>query len=174
MKNIVIIGFMGAGKSTLLNEIVKSKFFSFMDTYDLDVEIEKKFQKTVSEIINKEGLPFFRQIESSIFEGLMTKKMIIIACGGGIVEEEKNIKLLQESICIFLDAPVEVLFQRIIKDDKERPLAMRECQSKYHFEEFKRLYESRLSQYKNNADLIFDTHKYKFETIISEMLKIVE
>lgn len=174
MKNIVIIGFMGAGKSTLLNEIKKSKIFYFMDTYDLDSEIEKKQQKSISEIINQEGLSFFRKIETSVFEDLMTKKNVIIACGGGIIEEAINIKLIQESICVFLDAPVQVLFQRISRDKRERPLAKIETQSEYNFEVFKRLYESRLSLYKNNADLIFDTHKKKFKTIISEMLSFSE
>ena len=174
MKNIVIIGFMGAGKSTLLNEIRKNDFFSFMEIYDLDAEIEKKQQKSVSEIINQEGLSFFRENETSIFEELMTNKNVVIACGGGIIEEVKNIKLIQEAICIFLDAPVEVLFQRISGDKRERPLAKIEKQSEYNFEEFKRLYESRLSLYKNTADLNFNTYKKNFETIISEMLSFLE
>jgi len=174
MKNIVIVGFMGAGKSSLLNEISESGFFPFMEVYDLDAEIEMRLKKSVSKIINQHGILFFRKIETKVFQELMEKKKVIIACGGGIVEEPENTKLLQEAICIFLDAPVEVLFQRVIKDHTERPLAKIEQQSEYNFEEFKRLYESRLGLYKKYADLIFDTHKNKFETIISQILKNIE
>lgn len=174
MKNIVLIGFMGAGKSSILKELMEEDSFSYLQGYDLDEEIEKKLKKNISEIIKENGLSYFRKIETEVFQELAMKKNAIIACGGGVVEATENDKWLEESICIFLDAPVELLFQRVVNAKIDRPLAKIGTEEKYYFEEFKRLYDNRLSMYRKNANLTFDTDKNKPKEIINEILKLVE
>lgn len=172
MKNIVLIGFMGAGKSTLLNALIEYGSLDSRKAYDLDAEIELRCKKNIGEIIEEEGLLFFRQKETEVFQDLLRQSDLIIACGGGIVESVENVKLLQQSICIFLEAPVEVLFQRVIDSKTNRPLAKKRNEDEYNFLEFKRLYESRLSLYRKNADLIYDTHKMGIKFLINEILKL--
>ena len=45
----------------------------------------------------------------------------VLSVGGGIIEREKNLTLLQKiGTVFFLDMPLELLWQRI-KEDKTRP-----------------------------------------------------
>ena len=50
--NICLIGMMGSGKSRVGKEIAK---FYELDHYDTDVEIEKKYEKSIDFIFKKYG-----------------------------------------------------------------------------------------------------------------------
>ncbi len=59
-KNIVLCGFMGSGKSTIGNLLSKKMGMAFID---LDAYIEKKENKSVSQIFADSGEEYFRQLE---------------------------------------------------------------------------------------------------------------
>ena len=78
---IYLIGFMGCGKShwgKQLSEKLKLPFF------DLDEEIVKEENKTITEIFAKDGEEYFRQKEKDVLYTLTEKHhSFVLATGGG-------------------------------------------------------------------------------------------
>src|SRR5262245_55691172 len=118
-KNIVLVGFMGCGKSKvsrLLTEVIGWKRFS------TDKIIEKEQGKTIPEIFAESGEAYFRQLEAKTVAKLSDKKRALIDCGGGVVINPTNIKLLKkDGVLFYLKASPECLYENI-KVGKVRPL----------------------------------------------------
>ena len=57
---IILLGYMGSGKSTIGHHLAKKLYLTFTD---LDNHIEKKENKTISEIFNEKGEIYFRKKE---------------------------------------------------------------------------------------------------------------
>ena len=114
--NLILIGFMGVGKTTVA-KILKEKLG--LKILDSDAEIEKSEKKTIEEIFKKEE-SFFRDLETKFLLGLQKLENTVLSVGGGIIEREKNLTLLQKIGAIFfLEMPLDLLWQRI-KEDKKK------------------------------------------------------
>lgn len=149
---------MGAGK-TRLAELLNP------DYIDLDREIERISDKKISEIFSNSGEKIFREIEHQTFKNLLVQSELL-ATGGGIVENEKNIELLKgQNQVIYLKADFESLWRRI-KADKEniRPLA----QDK---EKARALLRSRTRKYEAVADFVIDVSEKNPVEIADEIRK---
>ncbi len=115
-----LIGFMACGKSTLARSLAEQ---ALLDVRDLDAEIEAAAGCTASAIFAQEGEPAFRVRELAALADLPADDDLILACGGGVVETPEARDLLRErGTVIWLDAPWEVLRQRLeASDADERP-----------------------------------------------------
>ncbi len=89
---IALIGFMGVGKTSIANDL--SALLSWQH-YDIDHIIEKRTNKSISDIFAHEGEENFRKEESKILHELSQKKHCIVSCGGGIVEKVENLHFLE-------------------------------------------------------------------------------
>ena len=167
---VLLIGFMGAGKTTILQRIKMREEFQNIRCLDLDEEIEKRMNDSVEHIIVQRGINMFRTIESDLLHELCSQNCII-SCGGGIVESDKNENLLYQQCCIFLDAPKEVLFQRIQSDQQMRPVVFDSVHQQYRKEYFFDLYEKRKELYGKFADLTIDTETTDVESSIREIVE---
>ena len=147
-KNIVLCGFMGSGKSTIGNLLSKKMGMAFID---LDAYIEKKENKSVSQIFSDSGEEYFRQLERDAVKELAYKKSVILATGGGTLTFRENVDVLRntDNKIILLDLPVEVVEQRL-QGDTKRPLLNRPDKEKV----MRELYEKRLPLYRNAADIV--------------------
>lgn len=147
-KNIVLCGFMGSGKSTIGNLLSKKMGMAFID---LDAYIEKKENKSVSQIFADSGEEYFRQLEKNAVKELAYKKSIILATGGGTLTFRENVDILKnaDNKIILLDLPVEVVEQRL-QGDTKRPLLNRPDKEKV----MRELYEKRLPLYRSAADIV--------------------
>jgi shikimate kinase len=118
-KPIVLIGMMGAGKSHIGSALAQSLDLGFFDS---DREIETKAGQSVADIFKNFGEKKFRDAERNTILELMERGPCIIATGGGAVMDDKTREsLLENAIVIWLDAPVETLWERVQKS-KTRPL----------------------------------------------------
>ena len=162
--NIAVIGMMGSGKTTVakrLAQILKS--FSFIDTDNLIVEIEKS---TISDIFKNKGEEYFIRLESRVLNDILEKDNQIISTVGGIVVKNENIQLLKKkSVVFFLQADDEVLFDRI-KEDNTRPLLNHSDKKE---RSAKILYE-RKEKYEQ-AHYIIDTNNKSIEDIAGEIIR---
>ena len=79
MIRIFLLGFMGAGKTTLGRALSNELKLSFCD---LDLYIEQRFRKSVSEIFAQKGEQTFREIEKAMLHEVGEFEDIVISCGG--------------------------------------------------------------------------------------------
>ena len=81
----------GCGKSTVGVLLAKSMLRDFVDT---DLIIQNKYKKSLSDIINQEGLETFKEKENIVLSELRAENSVI-ATGGSAVycsEGMKNLK----------------------------------------------------------------------------------
>lgn len=117
--NIYLIGFMGVGKSTIGAELAARLGYQFIDTDDL---IEARQAISISEIFAQKGEKYFRELESSIIAEIAKQDTQIVSCGGGIIKNRDNIRLMRESgKVILLEASADTIYLRV-KDSSNRPL----------------------------------------------------
>lgn len=98
----------GSGKSTLGKQLARKLNATFID---LDHEIERHEQKTVSEIFEQSGEAFFREIESKLLRQLASSRdSFVMATGGGAPVFHDGMKFINETgVSVFLDVPIEIL-----------------------------------------------------------------
>jgi len=109
--NIYLVGFMGTGKTSVGRALAKEKRLSFVD---LDELIELKQQRRIVDIFAQEGEPYFRKIEKKLLKQVSNQKKFVVACGGGVVLDPDNIKLMKKTgILICLCATCETILNRV-------------------------------------------------------------
>lgn len=116
--SIFLVGMMGSGKTTAGQILARHIGYRFFDT---DVLIERVAGETIAEIFQNSGEETFREIETRILAELSSLTKSVIATGGGIVLQRENWSYLRHGLIIWLDAPIEVLVQRL-QGDSSRPL----------------------------------------------------
>jgi shikimate kinase len=140
-RGIVLVGFMGCGKTTVGAELARRLDCDFVD---LDTFITENMGRTPAEIIQQDGEPEFRVIEThSLKKVLEISGPNVIALGGGAWTISVNRTLVgqQSRLSIWLDTPFEFCWQRIAPSgDVVRPLAPDRKTAK-------ELYESRRDSY---------------------------
>jgi shikimate kinase len=145
-KAVFLIGFMGAGKSSVGRALADRLNWSFED---LDDRIERRERRAIAQIFRESGESAFRRAEHSALQDLLDglgDQRRIVALGGGAYVQTANAALLKSSGApiIFLDAPVQELWDRCCKQSNEtgaeRPL-LRDA------DHFRQLYETRRRSY---------------------------
>ena len=119
LNNIFIVGLMGSGKTSIGKLLAKRTGRLFIDT---DSEIIKESGMTITEIFNKFGENYFRDLEYKVLSKAKLIENHVISTGGGIILKLENIKIMKSSgTIIFLDIDVETQLSRV-KNKKNRPL----------------------------------------------------
>ncbi len=148
-KNIVLVGMMGSGKSSIGKILSKN---TGQDFIDIDALIEKKENKTITEIFKVNGEKYFRDIEEKISIKKLKEYNNVISLGGGAFLNAKIRKQSSlNSITVWLNWKTSTLIDRI-KDGKKRPVVtnLKANEIKDLIEERSKIYNS--SDYKINCD----------------------
>ena len=107
MRNLILIGMPGCGKSTIGAALARMTNRDFADT---DTEIEKAAGMPIPAYFKKYGEEKFRLLETEVLAKLSSYSGYVIATGGGIVTQERNLPLLrQNSTVIFLNRDLRML-----------------------------------------------------------------
>ena len=120
---LVVIGFMGTGKSTLGRNLSSHLSFSFIDT---DKEIEKQEKLSIRKIFSQHGEHYFRKKEEEYILNLLAnnKGNLLISLGGGsfINQSIRNSIKNKKVISLWLNIDLEIVFNRLKKNQEKRPL----------------------------------------------------
>jgi shikimate kinase len=115
-----LTGYMGAGKTTVGKHLAKHLGWAFMDT---DRELMRRYNKTMSQIFVDHGETAFRQAELDLLKEYSARPHWVISTGGGtLVHQEPLDVALKNGLVVYLKAPVELLFERVIFSPKDRPM----------------------------------------------------
>ncbi len=135
---------MGAGKSTIGRLLAIKLNYGFLDT---DKALVKQFDRTISQIFADPDLgeTAFRKAETELIAELAQKEKKVISTGGGtLIRDETFDVAYANGIIIYLRAPIEELFERVIFSPKDRPMInVPNAEEKFRerFEERKPFYE---------------------------------
>lgn len=159
---IVLIGPMGAGKTTigkLLAQQLKYKFF------DSDAVIEQNSGARISWIFEKEGEVGFRERETRAIAELTQTQHTVLATGGGAVVAPINRDYLARGIVIYLQASVEVQYERTCRD-RNRPL----LQTENPKQRLQELFDLRHPIYLATADIVVTTGHRSPKKMVEDIL----
>ncbi|MDQ3684186.1 MAG: AAA family ATPase [Acidobacteriota bacterium] len=140
-RRIIVTGFMGAGKTTVAAALARAFNCEMLDLDDVIVEIEGRNART---IIDEDGEQPFREVETRALRELLENRAVrVVALGGGAWTIERNRELIAGHGCftVWLDAPFELCWQRIVRDsDIDRPFARDEEKARKLFGERQQVY----------------------------------
>jgi len=153
---------MGAGKSTIGKKLAIHLGWRFTDT---DKALEKFFRKKMSDIFKELGETAFREEEERLIEKLTTKTNYVVSTGGGTLTRTETFYTAQRAgLLVYLKAPVEVLFERAVFSQKDRPLInVPDAEEK-----FKKRFAIR-EPYYNRADYSVETTDRPSEEVVEDI-----
>jgi shikimate kinase len=147
-KTVVLVGMMGAGKTAVGTALARALAVPFLDS---DEEIVKAAHRSIAEIFERDGEPFFRARETEVLNRLLHGAPCVLSTGGGAFLAPANRALIQQAgVSVWLRADLELLWQRV-RHKTTRPL----LRTPNPRETLRGLYEARLPSYAL-ADLAVD------------------
>ena len=117
---IALIGLMGAGKSSVARVLGERLGVS---ATDLDALLEAEAGESIAGWFERGGEPEFRRRESELLERVVASGAPILACGGGVVLDPGNRRLLRERCrTVWLEVSPNDAASRLSEDGPVRPL----------------------------------------------------
>lgn len=122
---------MGAGKSTIGQYLARRLRYAFLDT---DRLLVKRFEAPIREIFEQQGEAAFRAAELALLGELSQTSKTVIATGGGALARAEAWEALgARARVVYLYAPPEVLFERVIFSPRERPMIdVPDAEARFH------------------------------------------
>ena len=115
-----LLGFMGSGKTHLGRQLARELNWDFLD---LDEFLENNEGKTINQLFAEGGENLFRELEQNYLHATTDFHQTVIATGGGApCFFDNHAWMRQHGTTIYLDAPVEMLVQRLTNELAHRPL----------------------------------------------------
>ena len=164
-KNLVFLGMMGSGKSSIGNLVSKKLDIPFVDIDNLIVE---HTGISISEIFEKKGENYFRNIEEKITLKCLKKISNVISLGGGgFINDKIRKNILSNHFSFWLNWDDSILIKRI-KNSKKRPLAFKSTDQKISaiIKDRSRIY--------SNAKFKINCNKLTKNEIVKKIIKIYE
>lgn len=120
---IVLIGYMGSGKSIIGKNLAAELKIPFID---IDAEIEKHENSSISKIFSNHGEIYFRNLENKILKMILSGSgSFVLATGGGTPCYGNNMAIMstmEDVQTVYLKTPLDLLVSRLLADDQKRPL----------------------------------------------------
>jgi shikimate kinase len=137
---LALTGFMGVGKSSVARHL---SHVLGATRLDLDTRIEESERRTISTIIDEDGIDRYREIETAnLRDALENADAAIISLGGGAFTTVENRELLKAHgyTTIWLESTFDHCWLNISFSHKDRPLARDRASAKKLFEERQAIY----------------------------------
>jgi shikimate kinase len=122
VRRIVLTGFMGSGKTTVGPLVAAWLGWRFLDADDV---IVAEAGMAISDFFARHGEPAFREMERKTIARLACEDALVLALGGGAIEDAATRDLLRTSagtILVHLEVTLETTLNRCSGTDNSRPV----------------------------------------------------
>lgn len=164
MNNIILIGMPAAGKSTVGVVTAKHMGYRFIDT---DLLIQEQYGMLLREIISRQGIEQFLEIEDQVNAGVEAEKAVI-APGGSVIYCENAMRHYKEiGKVVYLKASFETINSRL-KNARNRGVVLREGQT------LQALYDERVPLFEKYADITVCEDGYELGETVGHVLEALK
>ncbi len=165
MKNLILIGMPSSGKSTAGVLLAKTVGYGFIDC---DLLIQNQEKALLCDIISREGVEGFIQIEEGVNAALWAERCVI-ATGGSVIYSEKAMAHLKEmGTVVYLRIGEEEVARRI-RNFERRGVVMRG-----NINTLKDLYRERAPLYERYADVTIDCNGLNIDQTVERLAELVK
>jgi shikimate kinase len=122
IRRIVLTGFMGSGKSTVGPLVAARLGWRFLDADDV---IVTDTGMPISRFFAEHGEPAFRDLERKTIERLANEDGLVVALGGGAIEDSSTRSLLLNrpgTLLVHLEVTLDTTLARCSGTDGTRPV----------------------------------------------------
>lgn len=167
MKHIFLIGFMGSGKSTVARRMRNGYGFQLIE---MDQAIEKEQGMRISDIFQKYGEEYFRDLETSYLKKIEQEEACVVSCGGGVALRKENVEIMQKcGMIVWLNASPQIILERVKRNDK-RPL----LRNRKTIEDITAMMEARRPIYENAAQLVVTIDGKESRDVAKEIVERIK
>ncbi len=159
---VVLVGAPGSGKSTIGNLLAGKLGVEFVD---IDEEIEKLTQKSISQIFIDDGEAEFRRLEKSQIADTLATSQAVVSLGGGAVLDADTRTLLKTHNTLWLQVNSNVAASRVGLA-QARPVLVGNVRTKLI-----ELLKARTPFYEEVAKYSLDTNDKSTDQVVSEIMK---
>ena len=121
-RRIVLTGFMGSGKTTVGPLVAARLGWRFIDVDDV---IEAEASATIADLFARHGEAAFRERERETIARLAAQDSLVLALGGGAIEQEETRSLLLSApatLLIHLEVELATTLARCAGTEPTRPI----------------------------------------------------
>jgi shikimate kinase len=113
--NLFLIGFRCTGKTTVAEALAQRLDWTFVDT---DRRVVETAGVSITQMVDAHGWPFFREQERNALRAVSAGNHQVVATGGGIVLDARNIAAMKISgKVVWLTASEQTIQARLLNDE---------------------------------------------------------
>jgi shikimate kinase len=163
---IFLIGFMGSGKTYWGRKLSQKLDIPF---FDLDEQAASYAGKTIDEIFAAEGEEYFRLLEKDTLRSITeSNNSFVMATGGGTPCYFNNIEYMHKTgTTLWLNTPIDLLFERLLKERKKRPLLKNLTDAQLKGFIIKKFADRKI--YYEQADIVMDKNPVELEKLVEKI-----
>ena len=118
INTIILTGFRATGKSLVGRALAAALGYAFVDT---DLIISQREGALICDMVARHGWPYFRGLERQVLTECSNMRQTVVATGGGAIEHATEwAELRRCCYVVWLEAPAEVIYQRMQADEKTK------------------------------------------------------
>jgi shikimate kinase len=163
--HFILIGLPGSGKTTIGQAVAERLGRTFLD---IDLEIERREGRSISEIFGEKGEAYFRKKEREITEELTLVGNMIVSPGGGWAADPEIVAIVRPpSKLVYLRVTPKTALKRLGPMRQMRPLLSRPDP----LAELNRLFEARKEAYEA-ADYVINAELLETQRVIDKVSEL--
>lgn len=163
MLNVILIGMPGSGKSTVGVLLAKALLMDFVDT---DLLLQKRYNKTLIEIIESLGIEGFKRIENETLKSLKFENTVVATGGSAVYGEEAMTSLKSNAVVVYLKLTPKEVKNRIINITTRGIVMQPGCT-------IDELYLERAPLYEKYADFVVDCEGKTVEETVGAVVSVL-